>query len=466
MNGLLIKSIIAADEWTCSYDAENRLTEIEYQDGSIIKFLYDGDGKRVARLNVDNEGTIYIGNYFESEYLYIEDTRPPLYLEPLIPVVSGLCEAETESCAYLPVLAREAELRPFPVKRGTSYYYADGQRIAMRSGSETYLLFGDHLASSILLVRGEGTVAEKAYYLPWGGTRGDETITSTAYAYTGQMREGDIYYYGARWYDADIGRFMQADTIVPLQVQGTQAFDRYAYVNNNPLRFTDPWGNWLCDATESGCWETSGESFDYGRLYSNVFNESLRYTIQGSYSFGIGTGTSIDRYQDDLVSPTVMSDHPVHVGLQLIDLFVRLVEEFRPQEMMRKTDHVFWSIYIEDNYNQLSIRNIFVHSFQETVVLRNIQVTEGSTGRGLFTFLPDGLANLKFGFETGNIGPFEISQISDYSHPYSIRINFGMRCYHCGGNYGVHFSGFEPYPSLPGSNVMFYQNWRNNESDR
>jgi len=249
----MTKKYVTAAEWTDSYDAENRLTEIEYQDGSITRFLYDGDGKRVARLNVDNEGTIYIGNYFESEYPYIEDTRPPLYLEPLIPVVSGLCEAETESCAYLPVLAREAELRPFPVKRGTSYYYADGQRIAMRTGSETYLLFGDHLASSILLVRGEGTVAEKAYYLPWGGTRGDETITSTAYAYTGQMREGDIYYYGARWpkvpeakpkgFDPQLGRFMQADSIVPLQVQGTQAFDRYAYVNNNPLRFTDPSGH-------------------------------------------------------------------------------------------------------------------------------------------------------------------------------------------------------------------------------
>jgi hypothetical protein len=37
------------------------------------------------------------------------------------------------------------------------------------------------------------------------------------------MKEGDIYYYGARYYDPAIGRFMQADTIVPLDVQGKQA---------------------------------------------------------------------------------------------------------------------------------------------------------------------------------------------------------------------------------------------------
>ncbi|NLB71838.1 MAG: hypothetical protein GX797_07540, partial [Chloroflexi bacterium] len=126
-------------------------------------------------------------------------------------------------------------------------------------GSETYLLFGDHLASSILLVRGEGTVAEKAYYLPWGGTRGDETVTSTAYAYTGQKQEGDIYYYNARWpkvpeakpkgFDPDIGRFMQAGTIVPLQV-GSVAYFIYTphsgLINHNyiPTPMCQKIGKW------------------------------------------------------------------------------------------------------------------------------------------------------------------------------------------------------------------------------
>jgi hypothetical protein len=47
-------------------------------------------------------------------------------------------------------------------------------------------------------------------------------------------------YYNARMYDPALGRFAQADTIVPAGVQG---LDRYAYVNNSPLNFVDPSGH-------------------------------------------------------------------------------------------------------------------------------------------------------------------------------------------------------------------------------
>ena len=45
-------------------------------------------------------------------------------------------------------------------------------------------------------------------------------------------------HYGARWRDSAIGRFAQADTIVP-QPGNPQALNRYRYVLNNPLRFID-----------------------------------------------------------------------------------------------------------------------------------------------------------------------------------------------------------------------------------
>jgi len=64
----------------------------------------------------------------------------------------------------------------------------------------------------------------------------------TTYRYTGQREEASfgLYYYNARWYDPALGRFAQADSIVPGGVQG---LDRYAYVNNNPVNYTDPSGH-------------------------------------------------------------------------------------------------------------------------------------------------------------------------------------------------------------------------------
>ena len=50
------------------------------------------------------------------------------------------------------------------------------------------------------------------------------------------------------------GRFMQADTIVPT-VQGTQAWDRFAYINNNPVNGTDPTRMWMCDIYDISCAE-------------------------------------------------------------------------------------------------------------------------------------------------------------------------------------------------------------------
>ncbi len=49
-------------------------------------------------------------------------------------------------------------------------------------------------------------------------------------------------YYGARYYDAGLGRFISADTIVP-SAGNPQSLNRYAYVLNNPLKYTDPTGH-------------------------------------------------------------------------------------------------------------------------------------------------------------------------------------------------------------------------------
>ena len=55
------------------------------------------------------------------------------------------------------------------------------------------------------------------------------------------MDDTGLYYYNARYYDATIGRFISADTIVQ-NPTNPQSLNRYSYVLNNPLKYTDPSG--------------------------------------------------------------------------------------------------------------------------------------------------------------------------------------------------------------------------------
>jgi RHS repeat-associated protein len=72
--------------------------------------------------------------------------------------------------------------------------------------------------------------------------------TAIATGYTGQRQEPELglYFYNARWYDPYLARFTQPDTIVPNPVDA-KAFDRYAYVYNNPVRYNDPSGHMCSD---------------------------------------------------------------------------------------------------------------------------------------------------------------------------------------------------------------------------
>ncbi|MCB9776412.1 MAG: RHS repeat-associated core domain-containing protein [Nitrospiraceae bacterium] len=66
---------------------------------------------------------------------------------------------------------------------------------------------------------------------------------SVAYKYTGKELDDStgLYFYEARYYDATLGRFISADTLVP-NPGNHQDFNRYTYGNNNPILFNDPTG--------------------------------------------------------------------------------------------------------------------------------------------------------------------------------------------------------------------------------
>jgi RHS repeat-associated protein len=138
----------------------------------------------------------------------------------------------------------------------TKYYYAGSQRIARRvgTGSVEYL-FGDHLGSSSVVVDSNFFKTSEMRYTAWGKPRltTGTAPAANAFTYTGQRQEAGIAlnFYNARWYDPNIAHFAQADTVIPEDSQGTQAWDRYAYANNNSVKYNDPTGHCIefCDQT-------------------------------------------------------------------------------------------------------------------------------------------------------------------------------------------------------------------------
>lgn len=125
------------------------------------------------------------------------------------------------------------------------YYTFGGQRNALRKNGAVSYLFGDHLGSTSVTANASGTRTAELWYKPWGESRGTPFgATPTTYCFTGQREDASVglYFYGARYYDSTLGRFIQADTLVP-SPGNPQSLNRYAYVLNNPLKYVDSTGH-------------------------------------------------------------------------------------------------------------------------------------------------------------------------------------------------------------------------------
>ena len=134
------------------------------------------------------------------------------------------------------------------VTKKTSYYPGGAMRVEVVGGANTvYYLLKDHLGSASVVLDSSGVVianGEQRYY-PYGEKRITTAALPTDRLYTGQLELaslGGIYHYGARFYSPRLGRFLSADSIVP-NFANPQSLNRFAYVLNNPLKYTDPTGH-------------------------------------------------------------------------------------------------------------------------------------------------------------------------------------------------------------------------------
>ena len=212
-NGNMRRRTIGGVVYTLTYDAENRLVSVSGV--ATASFTYDADGNRVKSV-LNGETVIYVGNLYEKKVVGSTTTH-------------------------------------------TKYYYFGGRRIAVRVAGTLSWLLSDHLGSTTVTADGAtGARTAELWYKPWGESRGAAFgVTPTQRRFTGQTLDGvagGLYFYNARYYDPALGRFTQADTIVP-EPGNPQSLNRYSYVGNRPLGFVDPSGYAACAAGDMACWQ-------------------------------------------------------------------------------------------------------------------------------------------------------------------------------------------------------------------
>lgn len=218
-----------------SYNAENRLSGIALIEGDCEplseplktwSFIYDGDGRDLC-------------------------TPETFFVERGTKVKQIITEGASTSTTYYYAGGGYEVQTDGNTETVRSYYAIAGMIVAMQVGAygntpTTWSFFlTDHLGSVVGITDDAGLLTAETRYMPFGEVRTDlDTISTTDFGYTFQrvVVDSGLMDYKARAYDPYLNRWLQPDTILP-DFNIPQSLNRYSYVNNSPVCFSDPSGH-------------------------------------------------------------------------------------------------------------------------------------------------------------------------------------------------------------------------------
>lgn len=219
----------STDERTLTWTAFNKPESIS-RNGKTVTFSYDANHNRYKKTSSDGKETIYVGKTYER----VKDTN------------TGKVEHK-------------------------HFVYADGKLIALSirvwdkqkklDNRQIRYLHYDALNSVDLITDAYGAVVERRSYDVFGSERKvawedhgpgqvlQAVITNRGYTGHEKIEEVGLVHMNGRVYDPELGRFISADPHIQAPYV-TNSFNRYAYVLNNPLKYTDPTGFYWEDFSE------------------------------------------------------------------------------------------------------------------------------------------------------------------------------------------------------------------------
>ena len=168
--------------------------------------------------------------------------------------------------------------------------------------NQLYVYHHDATGHTVAITDANQNIVNKYAYSAYGKILAEDELISQPFTYVGQygvMREADnLYYMRARYYDADLGRFISED---PIGFAG--GINVYAYVGGNPMMLVDPSGL----SAQEGTYDIRDHAvygvlppppmllrFIFGKFVAKGAGKEigiLRDAAKGKGNFGLGSGT-------------------------------------------------------------------------------------------------------------------------------------------------------------------------------
>jgi RHS repeat-associated protein len=177
------------------------------------------------------------------------------------------------------------------------------------AGQQTRHLHTDHLGTVRAVTDGNGVGIDTRRYLPFGGEVAPSSSVER-HKFTGHERDdngsdrpwGDLDYMHARYYAPFVGRFLSLDPAAGKPAL-PQSWNRYVYVRNNPIGFTDPDGRADVDFSKTDQYGPVGGMVRL--MIDSPVAHIEKAVVYGVATVAAGTGSVI---ADVLVSPFRLSD--------------------------------------------------------------------------------------------------------------------------------------------------------------
>ncbi|MEZ4909182.1 MAG: RHS repeat-associated core domain-containing protein [Saprospiraceae bacterium] len=246
-------------------------------DNAATHFIYDGNGERVLKISeqwhkvfVNSElsanpqmepgYTIYVNPYMTvshdgryTKHIFAGSDRVvskignPKDYGPGDPTALGLGLPNGKRGILEGLIGKNCGELGLEITYNSQKPLTPGQPLGLTNDNDDpellqYFFTKDHLGSSTIISNGAGIPIQHIEYTAFGETFADwrtETY-DTPYRFTGKEQDSEtgLYYYGARYYDPRLGRFLSVDPLA----EKYGAWSPYAYVFDNPLKFNDPTG--------------------------------------------------------------------------------------------------------------------------------------------------------------------------------------------------------------------------------